>query len=193
MITYRKEDAPAACGAIRTRLACVFDNIAGDYWIAGGAVLEAALFDTRTSDADLFFRSEGDLERALGAILQQDGHFDVKGEKVYKATLEALGRIDLIRNIYSDPLACIETFDFTVACCAVDRNGLFYCHDQFFQHVAARKLEINAVTFPLSTIKRIEKYARKGFSLSPHACYQIASAAKDAEDLKPAEFYGSGG
>lgn len=188
MLTYRKGDAPPGVALAVATLAPVFEKLAGDFWIAGGAVLEGVMWGTQTSDVDLFFRSDEERQRVLGQLTEQGGSVGLTAERVIKTTHPELGQVDLIRSTYADPIGCISTFDFTVACAAIDRNGVFYCHKEFFRHLAERTLVINDCSFPLSTMERIAKYARKGFTVAPAAIYAIAQRTKQS-DLKEMETF----
>jgi hypothetical protein len=53
-----------------------------------------------------------------------------------------------------------------------------------------RRLEINTVSYPLSTLQRLEKYVRKGFTISPKAILAIAHKVKETNlEDQTAEFY----
>ena len=83
--------------------------------------------------------------------------------------------IDLVRRVYNTPEECISIFDFTVVTVAIDNLKNFYCHDNFYEHVAHRSLVINSeLPFPLKTMQRVQKYNKKGFHICNGGILKIA-------------------
>ena len=102
--------------------------------------------------------------------------------------------LDLVRRFFPDAISCINEFDFTVTMAAVRNDGMFYYTDEFFEHLAYKVLIINRLNYPLSTMKRVHKYLKKGFRICDGGMLKIAEAIKNTdiqEQLKPNELYPS--
>jgi hypothetical protein len=134
-------------------------------WIAGGAVRDYFARVKGDSDIDVFFPSEEVFKSQSKAL--EDGALD--GAKLVYDNSTATGfvwrkrEIQLIKRHYFDsPLSTIKMFDFTVCCAAVDLRGVYF-HEHFFEDLAGRRLAINALPFPLSTLQRLQRYVQKGF------------------------------
>lgn len=132
-------------------------------WIAGGAVRDFFAQQPTDSDIDIFFTDAVGFTSAVDTMALQDD-----ARKLYEnpamVAFKWHGKIvQLIRqHFFASAIETIEAFDFTVCCCAVDLNGV-YVHEHFFDDLAGRRLAINKLPFPLSTLERLQKYVSKGF------------------------------
>lgn len=95
-------------------------------------------------------------------------------------------KIQLILEITDRPQQIIEQFDFN-ACCAAFDGEFFYYSKEFIRDVKTKKLSINQITYPVATIKRMVKYAAKGYNING-ACFQFmtqtSGAIFDGEQLR---------
>lgn len=132
-------------------------------WLAGGAVRDFFSQQPTDSDIDVFFNDVEGFARAESTMNQADG---VKKLYEHPAMVAYKWRgkvVQLIRqHFFASPVETIAAFDFTVCCCAVDLNEV-YVHEHFFDDLAGRRLAINKLPFPLSTLERLQKYVSKGF------------------------------
>lgn len=133
-------------------------------WIAGGAVRDYFARVKSESDIDVFFPSEdackSQAESLEGAL---SGAKKVYDNDTATGFVWRNREVQLIKRHYFDsPQSTIESFDFTVCCAAVDLNGV-YVHEHFFEDLAGRRLAINALPFPLSTMQRLQKYIQRGY------------------------------
>lgn len=148
-------------------------------WIAGGAVRDYFMGIRQfKTDIDLFFPDETE-------FLKADIFFIEKGKELRetrnsKSFLYKSNRYDLVKKFFSSPDETIKAFDFTVCCAAVDRKRL-YLHDSFFIDLSSRKLVINTLPYPLSTLQRMQKYIRKGFSICNGGILEIANAIRELD------------
>lgn len=105
--------------------------------------------------------------------------------KLFTYTKGAI-KIQLILENSSYPEDMIGGFDFGACCAAFDGN-FFYYSKAFIRDVKTKKLSINAVTYPAATIKRMVKYAKKGYNIS-EACVEfmkhISGQVFDEEKLR---------
>lgn len=94
----------------------------------------------------------------------------------------------------------IDTFDFTIcqAMLSTNEKGVieFQCGEHFFQDLTAKHLRINTITFPLSTLERMQKYIKKGYEACNGTLMSIAKSLKEIDlenpDENTLEFYPDG-
>lgn len=165
-----------------------------DGWVAGGAVRDYFTHGMPKSDIDIFFHGEPAFTAAKAKLRKKYGI--TRENSAFTEFRVRNKRVQLIQSRYF-PTAdeTIAAFDFTVCCAAVTR-GFVAHHPCFFEHLAARKLVINALPFPLSTMERMQKYIRKGFSICNEGLLSISTAVR-ALDLndpqqRSLEFYRDG-
>lgn len=74
---------------------------------------------------------------------------------------------------FGSPSTIINGFDFTVCRAAVSLNGSTVADVNLREHLEARKLVIHTVVCAISTVKRMNKYGQKGFSLSATEVFKV--------------------
>ena len=79
---------------------------------------------------------------------------------------------DLVKIFFKNPKETINNFDFTVSMFAVDKDNVYY-DDMSFVDLSKRQLMINKITYPESTISRMNRYIRKGFYICNGELYKI--------------------
>jgi hypothetical protein len=140
------------------------------FWFAGGALSDLAR-GTMFKDIDVFTPNPAlVLERLaecdIKPYYQIEGHvanFVIKGHTVQL----------VLGYSPSSPDAIIDLFDFTAVCGVYTPDG-FTCHPRFWQDNATKRLVINNLPKPLSTLERITKYCRKGFRCCPIGLSRVA-------------------
>jgi hypothetical protein len=142
------------------------------FWIAGGA-LRAFFAREEIKDIDVFFAKAKDFD-AVSKLAKQDTDVILDNDTVlrvrYKDTV-----LDLVRRPFHTAVETLANFDFTVACCALSSQALYF-DDNFFYDLAAKRLRINALPFPVSTLVRLQRYAHRGYHACPETMRQIALA-----------------
>lgn len=164
-------------------------------WIAGGAIRDHFANQSIESDIDVFFRNQDDYQSVIDKLVHDRR---VERKYVHKELSCFVWRgmdVQLIgTHFFPGPRETMESFDFTVCCCALDANEI-HMHEHFLEDLAARRLAINKLPFPLSTLERLQKYAKKGFTACNGTLLEVAKAIKDVdfEDKTNAlSFYPSG-
>lgn len=137
-------------------------------WIAGGALRRTLLRQEPDSDFDFFFK-DADQLTAFAAELDTKGfekvretehHMHYRG-RVGDSALPA--DVQLIRfAFYADALAVIDSFDFTICQFAFD-GTLMTAGDYSLWDLGRKRLAVHKVTFPVSSMRRVLKYATQGF------------------------------
>lgn len=133
-------------------------------WIAGGAVRDHFASMSLSSDIDIFFATKAKFTEAVEltkkntAFKPQYTHDTLAAFTWQGKTVQFIGT-----HFFNSPEETIANFDFTVCSCAVDTENV-YLHPHFFEDLAARRLAINELPFPLSTLERMIKYIKRGFT-----------------------------
>ena len=158
-----------------TDLEIEVDNI--DFWIAGGAVCSAVQHE-RINDFDVFSNNP----EAVQTALRHSKHpmtFEIEGRF---QNFQAFGnKVQVINGFpVQTPEQIIGMFDYTCVC-GVYSEDEFVCHDRFWQDNAAKRLVVNTLPYPLSTMERMAKYAKRGFTPCPVGLLKLAKAIQGLE------------
>lgn len=166
-----------------------------DCWVAGGALRDYFSVGHPQSDIDIFFPSQQEYDKVKDCFLRYtQGEIAYENEKICVFVINKK-RFELIKIFFPTPTATIQEFDFTVCCCAVDIKDV-YMHEDFFADLAGRRLVVNKLPFPLSTLQRLQKYIRKGYSICNGGLLDLSKAIAGLDLTKPEvntfEFYSDG-
>jgi hypothetical protein len=145
-------------------------NIDPKFWIAGGAIT-ALYMDYDINDFDVYSNSPNDI---YDALLWSD-NFELERETENYANFIWMGeKIQIIRNYSVTSTDNIFShFDFVCCCGAYDGSNLYH-HDKFMEDITLKKITINDMHMPIYTMKRLIKYAGRGFSVSNDVIVQVA-------------------
>lgn len=163
-------------------------------WIAGGAVRDYYSLGYITSDIDIYFPNQDEFNKAFYQFDYLKARLIYENEKI-AIWLYNNKKFELIKIYFSTPEETINAFDFTVCCCAVSFNNVYF-HETFFIDLSKRRLVINKLPYPISTLQRLQKYIKKGYTICNGGILEIAKAINkiDLDDLKQnhIEFYPDG-
>ena len=150
-----------------------------DCWLAGGCIRDYFM-GVKPVDYDMYFPNETEFKKAK-ELLNSKGAV-VKWESENGMKLETDGiTLDLVKIYTPNPLETIQRFDFTACMFAVYHNELL-CGNTSFSDLQNRKLVINHITYPESTLKRAFRYYTKGFTISSAEASKLYSAIKKLPD-----------
>ncbi|MFG1389057.1 hypothetical protein [Xanthobacter versatilis] len=145
-------------------------------WLAGGSLRRSLLRQEPDSDFDLFFRDADQLEdfrngvEAAGLVKVRETVHHVHYRGRVGGSIER--DVQLIRfAFYGNAAAVIDSFDFTICQIAYDGEKLFVGEHTLWD-LARKRLAVNKITFPVSSTRRMLKYAAQGFT----ACNGCLSA-----------------
>lgn len=132
------------------------------FWVAGGA-LSSLISGRRVSDWDIFSR---DPKTVVSWFKKQKGRVTFSNNFVTNIQYKG-EKIQVIHQyVFNDMTATISAFDFTIVCGAFDGKE-FVHHERFFIDNAQHRLVINTTLKPLNTVKRMLKYASRGYQVCP--------------------------
>ena len=137
-------------------------------WIAGGALRRTLIGGEPESDLDFFFRDADQLSSFTAAL-------EAMGLKKFRETQHhvhykgAIGGgeerdVQCIRfAFYENASAVIDSFDYTICMLAFDGETLTL-GDHTLWDLGRRRLAVHKITYPVSTMRRMLKYATQGFT-----------------------------
>ena len=138
--------------------------------LAGGALRSLVDPEDIICDYDLFFTDTSKIESTKKYFLKK-GYtkaFECPEGKLVTFKNEDT-KVQLInKRDYSSCEDIIGSFDIT-ACCAAYDGKEFYKHSRFVFDNLNKLINLNAIEYPMATMKRIAKYAQKGFRLTTEA------------------------
>jgi hypothetical protein len=133
-------------------------------WIAGGVLRDYFTNKPLKSDCDVFFPNIAEFNKAKSYLTSKGAKIIWESENGMKVTYKG-NTFDLVKVFAPNPLATIGRFDFTISMLATDGKELYYGNNTL-KDLQDRKLVINAIVNPLSTLKRVLKHYKKGFTMS---------------------------
>lgn len=162
-------------------------------WLAGGALRRTLLQREPESDFDFFFR-DADQLASFSALVEAGGLKKVRETEHhvhYRGTVHTSeGRdvaavdVQLIRfAFYSSAAAVIDSFDFTICQFAFDGESLTV-GDHALWDLGRKRLAVNRITFPVSSTRRLLKYARQGFTACNGCLTAILVATANHPELR---------
>lgn len=155
-------------------------------WVAGGVLRDYFLEKPLKSDCDIFFPNATEFNKAKDYFLSKGGRIVWESDNGMKVTYRG-NTFDLIKIFTPNPMATISRFDFTISMLATDGKDLYYGNNTL-KDLQDRKLVINTIVNPLSTLKRVLKHYKKGFTMSAEETKKLYQALNslpydEADDL----------
>lgn len=168
-----------------------FSKLEGiDVFIAGGAVRDYfSIGKTTESDIDFYSKERKELAKLVW-VLRKEYQFKpfLISKNAIKGTGVVNGKkqdIDIVKVIFNTMQEAIDMFDFTACCFAVSSTN-FVCHPSAMFDLMAKRLVVNNLPYPLSTLQRMQKYIKKGYWICNGGMLEIAKAMS-AIDFNDAE------
>lgn len=158
-------------------------------WIAGGAVRRTLMSQEPDSDFDFFFRDAEQLDwfkaaleaRGFSLFRESEHHMHYRGQIDGDPMVRD---IQLIRfQFYRTAAEVIDSFDFTLCQVAFDGNTLTI-GDFTLWDLGRKRLAVNRITFPVSSMRRLLKYTRQGFYACNGALNELLRATADNPELR---------
>lgn len=167
-------------GRVLTRLPTL--SAAGP-WIAGGAVRRTIQGEALSSDFDFFFANEEQanaFESAMDAAgaakttsTTKSCTFMLPGESPAEGVYLPEIKVQSIRfQFFSDPEAVIDAFDFTLSQFAYDGESVYVGPFSLWD-VARRRIVIHRISYGVSSVRRLMKYAAQGYTVCSGALAEI--------------------
>jgi predicted oxidoreductase len=177
----------------------ILDKLKGiKCWVAGGSIASYFGKHTIDGDVDIFFPNKEEFDKAYNRLISTPDDMNQYGKLIFKndrvVTIEYNKHIIQLvsAHFYDNPKECINSFDFTITCAAID-GKILYTLDTFWIDLAGRRLVINKLPYPLSTLQRMQKYIKKGYSICNGGILELAKGIQTIDFSNPTqnhiEFY----
>ena len=149
-----------------------------EVYIAGGSVrrtLEGKI-DLSETDIDFFFIDQQQYEATRRFIQAQDSCLDSETNDVVNFSVSIrmankqpitnkTFKFQLIKNRYYRTVGdLLDSFDFTICQFATGRDRKLYVGPYSLWDLGRKKLAVNRITFPVSSMRRMIKYTTQGFT-----------------------------
>lgn len=152
-------------------------------WIAGGAVRRTINGEKLDSDFDFFFASEQQADQFETAMRGLGAGQTAKTEKATTFTLPTEMpedgvylpemKVQAIRfQYFADAEAVIDSFDFTLSQFAFDGEAIYVGPFSLWD-VARKRIVIHKITYGVSSVRRLLKYAAQGYTVCSGALAEL--------------------
>lgn len=176
-----------------TTLSGILDDLpilsANGPWLAGGALRRTIQGKEPDSDFDFFFKDANQLssfeaelmEKGLLKVKETEHHLQYSGRV---GSSERSRDIQLIRfKFYQDAEEVVESFDFTICQFAFDGTDLI-TGDFSLWDLGRKRLAVHKITFPVSSMRRVLKYTRQGFTACNGCLATLLRATAENPELR---------
>lgn len=159
-------------------------KVSGDCYLCSGAIRRTILKQPlEDGDFDFFFRNEESLKNFKGLIQniesEKDNELNISlsvkiNDKSYKVQL-----IKLYNEKIEDLLA---SFDYTL--CQTAFDGLnYYFGDFTIKDIIEKRIIVNKITYPISSMRRLFKYTKQGFWMCPQQIEKFLTETRNNTEL----------
>lgn len=137
--------------------------------IAGGC-FESIIRGFSPKDIDIFFKNKESLKESVAnltnqgfKLIEDPKHLDDEEKRFVTIKKEGYPDLQLIKIRYYGSLKeLLDTFDFTAAQIGFDKQELLM-NEASLIDILRKRLVINKITYPSSTLRRMIKYSKKGY------------------------------
>ena len=136
-------------------------------WLAGGALRRTCKGQPLDSDFDFFFKNEEQYENFCKNVKQLGFEETAKNEHntTFAGTIAKKNVLVQAINInfYDSIQDVLDSFDFTITQFGFDGSDL-YSGEYALWDLARNKLALHRLTFGVSTVRRMIKYTKQGYT-----------------------------
>ncbi len=164
----------------------LFSKINANMFVAGGFIRKVLNNENWiNSDIDIYFENRIDFESAKSYFLAGNGVITKENDNSCSILYDNRN-FDLIKSVYPTPLDALNSFDFTVCCCSVSKNGNIFYHMNYFDHLDTRKIHFNKIDANKSIV-RLQRYILKGYTIDNEEihklCLEIIKSYTNVKDI----------
>lgn len=157
------------------------------FWVAGGAI--TSLFNSEPiNDWDIF---SPEPYKAIIEIISNGAKMTFENSHIANFTHESIcEKIQIIKRSFESIEHTVSEIDLTI--CAAGYNGQsLFVHEDFTDDVDNMTIGLNQVKHPLSTLRRVVKYSRRGYDLHPDVLVTLADQIRHStnDELTNFSFY----
>lgn len=138
-----------------------------DIWIAGGFVRDLLSKQDSTTDVDVYFHSQNKLN---ATIKQLKSHKDLiryhEGKNSDRCWINGIEFNIIKYRTYKSLEEVLDSFDYTICQFGWNGSNIYYTKEAL-RDLAGNRLILHKCTFATSSVRRMIKYAEKGFTICP--------------------------
>lgn len=153
-------------------------------WIAGGAIRDYFTDGTVSKDIDFFCVDRSSMAELIKVLRNK---VEFKHYMITRNAIKGYGfiygkkvLIDIVKKPFTDATSCIDAFDFTVCQFALNYETFFYHKSAIFDLIRKR-LVVHAMPAPVDSMKRLQKYVKKGFTACNGTLLTIAKSISELD------------
>lgn len=154
-------------------------------WIAGGAIRRTLAKQSLESDIDYFFADEAQKAAFVLDMIAKGAWQSSENEHNVTFGIMINNKKVVVQAItiayYANVEAVIDSFDFTITQFGYDGESLV-CGDYSLWDLARGRLALHKLTFGVSTVRRLLKYTKQGYT----ACAGVLAAILEETAANPA-------
>lgn len=160
-------------------------------WVAGGAVRDFARGVPIDSDVDVFFADENAFVEFMVEMRARLDYRETRNAETVTTFFITVNEKPVLCQAvrlayYRDMEDCIDQFDFTVCQFATDGTSMV-CGLYSLFDLARKRLAVHRVTFGASSVRRMLKYAQRGFTACQGCIVNLLEGMNADESLIRAE------
>lgn len=147
-------------------------------FLVGGSVRRFVMKQPQDSDFDVGFSNAEQLEESTVCILEKGAKQTTDTDFYRGFTVEISGKervVQFLKVAYGSASDVIDSFDFTICQTAYDSTSLIF-GDYTLYDLGRKRLAIHKVTHVKSTIRRMLKYGKQGFTVCNGCINSILNA-----------------
>lgn len=159
-------------------------------WLAGGSVRRLVSRLPQDSDFDFFFRDQSQFDAFLADMKERGGK--VTSESDFNVTFQLPAvtepkapelKVQAIRIAFHETVeALLESFDFSICQCAYDGDDMIFGQWALWD-IANKRLVPGTIRYGASTVRRIIKYTRQGFTICGGGIASILEQIVDQPEI----------
>lgn len=158
----------------------LFNHIDTYFWVGGGVFRRFINKEDFPFDIDCYFQLPGDMVIVKDYLVNNGGKVLFDTDNAIHIEYKGFD-FDLVKILSQSPRACINKFDFTICCGAMDQR-VFYCQDTFIDDVLDKRLKINEILSVETLLSRFQKFCRRGYFADNDTLCEIFNAIQDSGD-----------
>jgi len=158
-------------------------------FLVGGSVRRLIIGQPQDSDFDVGFASFSQLDESTATLLGKGAKQTADTDFYRGFTFEINGKarvIQFLKVAYGSAADVIDSFDFTICQTAYDSERLIF-GDFTLYDLGRKRLAIHKVTHAKSTVRRLLKYGKQGFTVCSGCIDSILKAVVANPSLADSE------
>ncbi len=154
-------------------------------YLAGGALRKTLQMIELDSDVDLFFKDKESFDKVCEHLKTLDSNFTTKDNNIsFNIKIGDATYLVQCINIayYASMEALLDSFDYTLCQFGYDGENL-YCGEYSLWDLALKRIAVHKLTYGISSLRRLLKYTKQGFTVCNGALATILKSAIENPEI----------